>query len=83
VRILHFAQFGRDYLRNYRGSFRKMHDEIHRVSAIGKSRLDTVRLKLTLEFPYTAVHDNCFSAPREIPELKQKRFVLHGITVFL
>jgi acid phosphatase class B len=79
----HFAQLAGMYLRNYRVVFGKNHDEVHIVSAIGKSRLGTVKAEVDrLMIPYTAVHEVVFSHPRESPELKTAFCLDNGITVF-
>lgn len=58
-------------------------DEVHIISAIGRSRACTVQRDVdALGIPYTAVHEVVFGHPRESPLRKTVRAQALGITVF-
>jgi acid phosphatase class B len=58
-------------------------NEVHVISAIGKSRAGTVAAEVTrLGIPVTAVHEVVFTHPRESPALKTAKCLELGISVF-
>jgi hypothetical protein len=58
-------------------------DEVHVISAIGRSRSGTILAEVhSLAIPYTAVHEVVFMHPRESPRLKLAKCLELGITVY-
>ena len=57
-------------------------DEVHVVSAIGRSRIGTVESEVRAVTAVPTVHEVVFSNPRESPQLKLAKCLELGIEVF-
>lgn len=58
-------------------------NEVHIVSAIGKTRIGTIEKQVKKTgVPYTAVHEVVFDDPKDSPKLKLGKCMELGISVF-
>ena len=57
-------------------------DEVHVVSAIGRSRIGTVEAEVREHSPHATVHEVVFRDPREAPHLKLAKCQELGIRIF-